>query len=184
MKKPLNKIENLRMRPAAECVENTHFVCCDFAGADLSGLHLEDCILEDCRLSGACINGLCLNGVHFVRCALSGVNFYEAYKMVMSVSFDGCVLDFCSFHGLALKKTIFKNCSLRSAVFTQADLTEALFEQCDLSRAVFHQTRLDKADLSSSYNFVIDPDDNSLKKTRFSALNLAGLLEKYDLDIL
>lgn len=183
MKTPLYKMENLRTRPAEERVENTLFLCCDFSAADLSGLHLEDCVFEDCRLSGACINGTAFNGVHFKRCALAGLNFYEAYRLVMAMAFEECALDFCSFQELSLKKTVFKNCSLRSAVFTGADLSAAVFDRCDLSRALFHKTRLDKADLSSSYNFVIDPDDNSLKKTSFSSLNLAGLLEKYDLDI-
>lgn len=180
---PLHKVEKLRVLPPQESFENTLFSACDLAGEDLAGLRFEDCVFEDCRLSNARINGTVFNGVRFVRCPMEGLNFFEAYGLVMAVSFEACALDFCSFHGLSLKKTMFKNCSLRSAVFTQTDLTGATLERCDLSRAVFHKTRLDKADLSTSYHFVIDPDDNSLKKTRFSALNLAGLLEKYDLEI-
>ena len=176
-------ITRLRTRPRQETFERTLFADCDFAGVDLSGLRFEDCRFADCRFSNARLSHTVFNGVHFLRCAMAGLNFFEAYGLVMSVSFEKCALDFCSFHGLALKQTAFNECSLHSAVFTQADLTGACFTRCDLARAVFHQTRLDKADFSSSYNFVIDPDDNSLKKTRFSALNLAGLLEKYDLEI-
>ena len=183
MNAPMHKIEKLHGRPAQESFERALFSACDFAGVDLAGLRFEDCVFADCRLSNARICGTVFNGVHFVRCPMEGLNFFEAYGLVMAVSFEVCALDFCSFHGLSLKKTLFKNCSMRGTVLTQADLTGACLERCDLSRAVFHKTRLDKADLSTSYHFVIDPDDNSLKKTRFSALNLAGLLEKYDLEI-
>lgn len=174
---------NLHSRPPEDAFENAAFLCCDFAKADLSGLRFENCSFEDCRFSAAVLKNTALNGARFTRCQMAGLNFHDCYKLVFSVSFEDCALDFGSFYGFSLKKTIFKNCSLRSAVFTQCDLTGALFERCDLSRAVFHHTRLDKADLSSSFGFVIDPEDNSLKKTRFSAWNLAGLLEKYDLDI-
>ena len=176
-------ITRLCSRPRQQTFERTLFADCDFAGADLSGLRFEDCLFSDCRFSNARIIGTVFNGVQFARCPMEGLNFFEAYGLVMSVSFEKCALDFCSFYGLALKRTLFNECSLRSAVFTQADLTGTCFTRCDLARAIFHKTRMDKADFSSSYNFVIDPDDNSLKKTRFSALNLAGLLEKYDLEI-
>lgn len=170
-------------RPEGEIFENATFLSCDFAEADLSGLRFENCSFEDCRFSAAVLKNAALNGAKFTRCQMAGLNFHDCYKLVFSVSFEDCALDFCSFYGFSLKKTLFKICSLRSAVFTQCDLSGALFERCDLSRAVFHHTKLDKADLSSSFGFVIDPEANSLKKARFSAWNLAGLLEKYDLDV-
>jgi len=68
---------------------------------------------------------------------------------------------------------------MTGADFSEADLTKALFENCDLSGAMFSRTNLVAANLSSAYNFSIDPENNSIKKAVFSSQSLMGLLDKY-----
>jgi uncharacterized protein YjbI with pentapeptide repeats len=103
--------------------------------------------------------------------------------MLLSFSFDNCVLNFASFFKLKLKGSIFKNSSLHEVEFVEADLTNAHFINCDLERAVFDNTNLEGADFRSALNFSIDPEKNKLKKARFSSSGLRGLLEKYNLSI-
>ena len=67
--------------------------------------------------------------------------------------------------------------------FTEADLSDCKFNNCNLKNAFFSRTVLKNADLSSSYNFIIDPDDNIVKKAKFSLHGLPGLLAKYDIRI-
>ena len=67
--------------------------------------------------------------------------------------------------------------------FAEADLTEAVFKDCDLSGAIFDYTVLEKADLRTAQHYSIDPENNRLKKARFSIFGIAGLLDKYDIDI-
>ena len=64
-----------------------------------------------------------------------------------------------------------------------SDLTEALFDNCNLRRAVFIDTNLQKTDFYSSYDFIIDPEKNKMKRAIFSTEGLKGLLAKYDLII-
>jgi uncharacterized protein YjbI with pentapeptide repeats len=59
----------------------------------------------------------------------------------------------------------------------------ATLQHCDLDRAIFGNTVLEGADLSTAYNYSIDPDINRLKKARFAAQGLAGLLGKYQIII-
>jgi uncharacterized protein YjbI with pentapeptide repeats len=66
---------------------------------------------------------------------------------------------------------------------TEADLTDCKFDNCNLHRAFFSQTVLKNADLSTSYNFIIDADNNDIKKAKFSVHGLAGLLVKYDIKV-
>jgi hypothetical protein len=40
-----------------------------------------------------------------------------------------------------------------------------------------------KADLSTSFNYQIDPERNKLKGARFSLHGIGGLLHKYDIKI-
>ena len=99
------------------------------------------------------------------------------------MSFENCLLNLSSFHRLKLKKTIFKNCSLHEASFIEADLTGSVFENCDLLQAAFEQTLLEKVDFRTSYNYVINPETNRIKKAKFSQSGIAGLLQSYDIEI-
>jgi uncharacterized protein YjbI with pentapeptide repeats len=82
-----------------------------------------------------------------------------------------------------LKKTSFVKCSLKESSFAEADLTEANFSEADLLSAAFDRTNLEKADFRDALNYSIDPENNRMKKAKFSADGIAGLLDKYQIDI-
>ena len=67
--------------------------------------------------------------------------------------------------------------------FTESDLTGAIFSNCNLTKSLFDNTILEKADLRTAYNYSIDPENNRVKKAKFSVPGLPGLLDKYDLEI-
>jgi len=46
---------------------------------------------------------------------------------------------------------------------------------------MFENTNLQKVDLRSAINYSINPEINQIKKAKFSASGLRGLLEKYDI---
>jgi uncharacterized protein YjbI with pentapeptide repeats len=72
---------------------------------------------------------------------------------------------------------------LEEVDFTQADLTAAIFNDCNLALAVFYQTILEKADFRSAFGYLIDPEENRVKKAKFSLSGIPGLLSKYQLTI-
>jgi uncharacterized protein YjbI with pentapeptide repeats len=84
---------------------------------------------------------------------------------------------------MKIKKTFFKNSQLQEADFTETDLTDSVFDNCSMERATFDQTILEKVDFRTSFNYSIDPELNRIKKAKFSILGVAGLLEKYDIEI-
>lgn len=88
-----------------------------------------------------------------------------------------------SFFKLKMKSTRFENCNLQEADFTQSDLSGSVFENCDLQKAIFDNTNLERVDFRTSFNYVIDPDKNRIKKAKFSRTDVFGLLEKYDIEI-
>ena len=112
-----------------------------------------------------------------------GLRFDNCNDFGLSFSFEGCQLNHSSFYKMNIKKTVFKNSQLQETDFTEADLTSALFENCNLSQATFDQTTLEKADLRTSYNYSIDPENNRLKKAKFSMEGVTGLLDKYNIEI-
>ena len=119
----------------------------------------------------------------FRDCKMLGLHFEHCNTLGFECSFQGCNLTHSSFFGLKIKKTLFSNTLLYECDFANADLSDAVFEKCDLSGTVFENTTLEKADLRTAYNYSIDPELNMLKKAIFGLSGLAGLLNKYNLEI-
>jgi len=163
--------------------ENCSFTACDFGGANFNGKLFIDCVFDDCNLSLANVSDAGLQNIRFKNCKLSGVNFTKTRDFLFEMHFEGCILDNAVFFKKKNKKGTFKDCSMIETDLTEADLTDAKFENCNLNRAFFERTILRGADLSTSYNFIIDPDTNDIKKARFSVHGLQGLLAKYDIKV-
>jgi uncharacterized protein YjbI with pentapeptide repeats len=112
-----------------------------------------------------------------------GIDFSTCNDLMLSFTFHRCLLDFTSFLRKKIKKTQFKECSIKEANFTEADLSGAVFDHCDLSRTIFYQTNLQKSDFRRAMGFSIDPENNQIRKAKFSRENLPGLLDKYQIEI-
>src|SRR5690606_26662684 len=97
--------------------------------------------------------------------------------------FNNCQLNNCSFYQSKIKKTVFSNCQLCETDFTASDLTSARLDNCDLQNAMFDRTMLEKADLSTAYNYIINPENNYIRKAKFSVAGLPGLLQHHDIII-
>ncbi|MFM9949054.1 MAG: hypothetical protein ACKV1O_14025 [Saprospiraceae bacterium] len=70
-----------------------------------------------------------------------------------------------------------ERCGLR--MVSRSVYQNAVFGNCNLSLAVVERTLLEGADLRTAYNFSIDPENNRIKKAKFSMQNIVGLMDKY-----
>jgi uncharacterized protein YjbI with pentapeptide repeats len=84
---------------------------------------------------------------------------------------------------MKLKMTTFRNSNLHEVDLTECDLTGSVFDNCDFMRATFENSIIEKADFRTSFNYSIDPEKNRIKKAVFSLTGIAGLLDKYDIEI-
>ncbi|RXQ94525.1 pentapeptide repeat-containing protein [Ancylomarina salipaludis] len=171
--------KTLRDREFYKC----KFVACIFERSDLIGNSFEDCTFENCNFSMTKVKGAGFRNATFKGCKILGVDFSECNKFMFSFSFYDCHLDYSTFFGTRLMKTKFDKCSLKETDFTEVNLSASIFSDCDLTNAVFLNTILEKVDFRTAKNYSIDPESNKLKKAKFSAFNLEGLLYKYQLDI-
>ena len=163
--------------------EDCVFSGCIFTNCYLNGSNFGDCEFVDCDLSMVNLTGVTIRDIRFKRCKMLGVKFESCNKLLFSVQFEQCQLDFSTFHKLPLANTGFIECRLLEVDFTQANLKGAMFHQSDLSGAIFLQSNLEKSDFTSAVNFSIDPELNRMKKARFSLEGLSGLVGKYDLEL-
>lgn len=163
--------------------ENCSFKRCNFSGSDLSGVEFIDCTFSHCNLTLAVVAGTQLKSVRFVGCKLSGVEFGGCNKFLFSVTCTDCQMNSVSFLRNKMPKHTFKDCLLRESIFVECDLQGAKFDNCDLGDTLFERNNLQKADFVTSFNYTIDPENNRMKKARFSADGALGLLAKYEVEI-
>nr|WP_299344551.1 pentapeptide repeat-containing protein [Allomuricauda sp.] len=161
--------------------ESCTFKNCIFSNGYLDNQHFMECEFVDCDLTNANLKHTTFKECSFKDSKLVGLRFEDCDTLLMSMSFDHCNLGFASFFELSLPQTKFIACSMEETDFTQTDLTSSLFQNCNLEKTIFSQTVLDKADLTTSFGFNINPEENRLKRTRFSKDNLIGLLKKHDI---
>lgn len=163
--------------------EACQFTQCNFANSNLSGSQFIECVFTDCHLSLINLNQTVFRNVQFINCKMLGLRFEQCNEFGRSFSFTGCQLAHSSFYQTNIKKTIFANCDLQECDFTESNITGVVFTNCNLQQAVFDNTVMEKADLRTAYNYSIDPETNRMKKAKFSAHGIAGLLGKYDIEI-
>jgi uncharacterized protein YjbI with pentapeptide repeats len=163
--------------------ENCKFINCDFSYADFGGIVFMECWFEGCNLSLIKLSDTGLQNIMFKDCKLSGADISKSRDFLFEVSFNNCILDNAIFYKKKNKGAKFTDCSMVETDFTEADLTNVEFINCNLNRAFFNRTTLKNADFRTSYNYIIDPDINILKKARFSVHGLPGLLAKYDIRV-
>jgi fluoroquinolone resistance protein len=167
------------------------FLNCNLSYADLSDIKFLECEFSGCNLSLVKLTQTALSGIRFKDCKMLGLSFGDCNEFGFVIKLDNCVLDRSSFVNTSsplkkrvkLKQTVFKNSQLYEVDFTECDLSSSLFENCDLTGAIFKDTILEKADFRTAYNYSIDPELNRIKKAKFSRSGIAGLLDKYDIEI-
>ncbi len=161
--------------------EDCVFKNCDFSNTDFAETTFLDCEFIDCNLSLAKMRNTSLKIVHFKNCKLLGILFHETAEFLFSVHFQDCILDCASFANKKIPKTKFINSSLKETSFIGANLSNSIFDNCNLDGTIFNDTNLKMTDFSTSYNYKIDPEFNSMQKAKFSMQGIAGLLDKYDI---
>ncbi len=156
---------------------------CIFLNSNMSEVNFIDCEFHHCDFSVTKVSRASFRDVTFNGCKVSGVHFEECNTFGFSADFESCQLRLSSFYKLSLKNTQFKECDLQEVDFSESNLTGVVFDRCNLSGTIFKNTVMEKADFRTSYNYSIDPEINRVRKAKFSAPSVLGLLDKYDIII-
>ncbi len=167
-------------------ISSKEFTGCEFRHCRLSHLSLIQCRFENCRffncdLSLTNLNQSSFQDVEFTECKLLGINWVLGSSLFFSASFLKSYLDNSAFTGMSLVGTSFCDCRMREVDFAEADLGRADFSGSDLGGSLFFNTNLSKADFRSASSYAFDPQQNIVKKARFSIPEVIGLLKPFDI---
>lgn len=171
--------EDLSNRDYEQCT----FLNCDFSNADFTDSSFTECDFIGCDLSNVKVLGTGVRQCQFSDCKMVGIQWDMCSDFLFEMNCKSCKLDVSNFNGWKLKGSSFQDCSLIESDFTNADLEGVSILQCNLQDARFENTNLQKADLSGSLHFEIDPELNKIKGAIFSKEALQGLLHKYKIKV-
>ncbi|MFN5416586.1 MAG: pentapeptide repeat-containing protein [Flavobacteriia bacterium] len=129
------------------------------------------------------IGNVSFKNVTFISSKLLGLHFEQCNLFGFEIHFDNCQINLSSFYKIDLKHCSFKDSSLQEVDFTEVNLAQKSFENCDLLGAIFENTNLEKCDFRSAFNYIIDPQNNKIKKAKFSKEGAIGLLRAFDIVI-
>lgn len=161
--------------------ENCIFKGCTFT--DISRIDFSECLFELCNFSNAKAVLTALKDCTFKESKLTGMNFSPMKDFGFAVHFNQCNLSYTSFDKKKLNKSSIHHSNCRGANYTQADLSKCTIQHCNFMEAVFMHTDISGVDFTTNQHFLIDPNLNKVKKTRFASHSLGGLLYLYDIII-
>lgn len=167
----------------AEEFDGCTFEKCTFTDCDLSEAYFRDCVFMNCNLSMAKLENTLIKDCVFENCKLSGLEFGTINPFMFAIECKKCIMNYVSFIKNRLEKANFKGCQITDAIFSECNLQKAVFADCDLQNTVFMHNNMQKADFTTSVNYVIDPEINRMKGASFGLRGLYGLLVKYDIKI-
>ena len=160
------------------------FISCDFSESLLRNAKFCACTFMNCNLSLMKLDGCRFQEVKFVDCKIVGAEFFKCERTFFSVTFKGCLLQYCNFSDLNMENSSFTGSKLKDSHFTNAILIGTDFHDVDLTGTIFHNCDLRKADFSSATRYNIDPQTNKIKKAKFSLPEALGLLRAFDITII
>jgi len=163
--------------------DSCRFISCDFSELSLYNTEFVECVFDACNLSSIIIDEVSFKDVEFINSKLIGIDFSVCNNFMLSFSFDNCTLDYSLFYKLKIKNTKYLDCSIREVDFSECDLQSSSFSNCNLDRSVFNQTNLEKVDFRTAVNFIINPESNMMKKSKFSILGANTLLDSFKIII-
>jgi fluoroquinolone resistance protein len=154
------------------------FTAVRLAEAKLEGCTFEDCEIESCDATMARVEKAAFRDVRFRRCKLMGIDWTGERGISFVVSFEECTLSYGTFADQKMQGTLFRDCKAHEVSFMGVDLSKAVFHGTDLFGARFLDSVLVDADLSTAVHYHIAPQQNRLKRTKFSQDAALALAEE------
>lgn len=167
--------------------EGCHFLQCHFDNSVISQCKFIECTFKACSLDLVKFKGSSFLETDFIDCKMKGINWTEIhfpYVIVTSpIFFNRCDISYSTFYELNLPSIAAIECKAHEVDFRGTNLSNADLICTDFQNAHFHQTILKDADLREAINYRLDPNDNIIKKAKFSLPEAINLLSNFDIEI-
>ena len=82
-----------------------------------------------------------------------------------------------------LQEIIIEECKAHDVDFREANLSNGSFIETDFERSMFMHTKLNSADFTDAINYNINPNENDIRKGKFSLPDAIALLNGFEIEI-
>lgn len=168
--------ETMESKVFDEC----EFTDCVFIGSRFEKCRLLNCKFEKCDLSNLIPMNSEFREVKFTNCKTIGIDWTRAGK-IKELHFSECLVNYSNFRLLKLPKTVMKKCEVKDVDFIETDLKDSNLTGSNFEHSTFFKTNLSGVDFTHATNYIIDVNNNTLKKTRFSLPEALSLLSNLDI---
>lgn len=173
-------------------VEDKIFDSCKFINANFPESQFIRCKFVDsefdnCDLSAAQFKSSSLNNITFVESKATGINWtmlnWPRVQLSSPFQFYNSIISYSSFYSLDLPELVIEACIAHDVDFREANLQRANFHLTDFEHSQFVNTNLSEADFTEAHSYSIDPNQNHIKRAKFSLPDAIHLLDGFDINI-
>jgi len=163
--------------------DDCEFSDCEFFDCSFRNAAFSECVFNNCNLSNISLTQTKIGEVLFVECKLVGLNFSGCNKLLFSIKLDKCIVQMCNFSGLKMNDFSFAGSEFKDCDFYEVNLSSADFTKCNLEGSLFELCDLSEADFRMATNYTISPNQNKLKKAKFSMPEVLSFLAPLEIEI-
>ena len=165
--------------------EDCTFDTCLLQNVDFSGCKFINCQFTGCDLSNIKVVGTAFQEIYFSNCKMIGIQFDTINPLLFEVSFTQLHVRsnifLCRYGQILSLRQKSVPCSMQ--ILTEAKLQDSVWIGSDLLNAAFDQTVLNEADFRHASNLKLNPNQNQIRRAKFSQDALPGLLTDFDIII-
>jgi len=153
-------------------MNDKEFYSCKIVGLEFNNKSLKNSIFNECEFihcnfSNTEFIDLSIRASNFLNCKLLGLDL-STLNSFFDNHFEDSQIKLTSFYQMKLSGIQFKNTDITESDFNSTELKNAKFLNSDLRETSFDMAVLDKADFSTARNYLINPNNTSLKNAVFS----------------
>lgn len=162
--------------------EECKFTNCSFIDCTIKKSRFIQCEFSNCVFSAIKPTSSRFIDVKYVKSKVMSFDWSQTEE-VRDLQFENCQLDYSNFRMVKATSMQMIDCSAKGVAFEEADLSKGVFKGTDFEEATFNNTKLTEANFEKAQNYVINPNNNNIKKARFSYPEVMSLLTGLDIVI-
>ncbi|CEG57200.1 pentapeptide repeat-containing protein [Legionella fallonii] len=178
----LDKIELRNKR-----FENCLFSKSSFVETIFHSCKFVDCEFKECNLSSTQFKYSSFSDTVFEESKLIGINWTQLkwpnINLASPIKIYKSNISHSSFFELKLREIVIEECKAHDVDFRGCDLSNGSFMSTDFQSSLFLNSKLYAANFTDAINTVINPQENDIRKGKYSMPDVINLLHYFDIEI-
>jgi fluoroquinolone resistance protein len=157
------------------------FLKCNFFKTEFKECVFNNCTFEKCDMSVIKITATQIKDLVFEKCKVVGVDWTEKYRYKVQLEFYESLLNYSNFSNIELKNFVLEDSTALEVDFIDTSMIKANCKGTDFTGSIFLRTNLNEADFRAAKHYLINIQNNKVKKAKFSLPEALNLLAPFEI---